>query len=88
MQNLRQHQQTEEWQQRYRRRAGIEGTLSQAVRAFELRQTRYCGLAKTRLQHIVTAVAINLVRLDAWWRGIPHARTRTSHFAALAPAVV
>ena len=88
LQNLRQHQQTEEWQQRYRRRAGIEGTLSQAVRAFELRQTRYCGLAKTRLQHIVTAVAINLVRLDAWWRGIPHARTRTSHFAALAPAVV
>jgi len=63
-------------------------TPPSAVRAFELRQTRYCGLAKTRLQHIVTAVAINLVRLDAWWRGIPHARTRTSHFAALAPAVV
>jgi transposase len=26
-----------------------------------------------------------LVRLDAWLRGIPHARTRTSHFAASAP---
>ena len=31
---------------------------------------------------------MNLVRLDAWWQGIPHARTRTSHFAALAPALV
>lgn len=30
----------------YARRAGIEGTLSQAVRAFGLRRTRYRGLAK------------------------------------------
>ncbi len=44
-------------------RAGIEGTLSQGVRAFELRRCRYLGLAKTHLQHIITAVALNLVRL-------------------------
>jgi len=86
LQDVRQHQQTEAWQRRYRRRAGIEGTLSQAVRAFELRRTRYCGLPKTHLQHVATAVAINLVRLDAWRQGIPHAPTRTSHFAALAAA--
>jgi transposase len=85
LQALRLQQQTELWLARYHRRAGIEGTLSQGVRAFELRRARYFGLAKTRLQHLATAVAINLVRLDAWLRGIPHARTRTSHFAALAP---
>jgi len=86
LQDVRQHQHTEAWQRRYRRRAGIEGTLSQAVRAFGLRRTRYCGLPKTHLQHVATAVAINLVRLDAWRQGIPHAPTRTSHFAALAAA--
>jgi transposase len=87
LQAARQQQATENWQQRYRRRAGVEGTLSQAVRAFELRRTRYIGLARTHLQHVATAVAINLVRLDAWRQGIPHAATRTSHFAALAPAL-
>jgi transposase len=30
-----------EGQQRYQRRAGIEGTISQGVRAFGLRRSRY-----------------------------------------------
>ncbi len=68
------------------KRAGIEGTISQAVRAFELRHSRYLGLAKTHLQHLFTAIAINLVRFDAWLNEVPHAKTRTSRFAALAPA--
>jgi transposase len=34
------------WQERYRRRAGVEGTLSQGVRAFGMRRSRYIGLAK------------------------------------------
>jgi transposase len=85
LQAQRQHQQTAAWQQRYHQRAGIEGTLSQGVRAFALRQARYGGLAKTRLQHILTAVAINVVRLVGWLGGVPHAKTRTSRFAALAP---
>ena len=38
---------SEEGQQRYKRRAGVEGTLSQGVRAFGLRRTRYWGVAKT-----------------------------------------
>ncbi len=33
------------WKQRYRVRAGIEGTLSQGVRAFGMRRSRYIGLA-------------------------------------------
>jgi transposase len=68
----------------YAGRAGVEGTISQGVRLGDLRQTRYWGLAKTRLQHICIAVALNLVRLVAWWRGEQRATTRTSAFAALA----
>src|SRR5262249_19737149 len=36
-----------EGQDVYKRRAGIEGTLSQGVRAFGLRRARYRGLQKT-----------------------------------------
>lgn len=65
-------------------RAGVEGTLSQGVRAYELRETRYIGLAKTHLQHILMAAGINIVRIVAWMQGIPRAKTRVSHFAVLA----
>ncbi|MDQ4077793.1 MAG: transposase, partial [Chloroflexota bacterium] len=74
------------WKARYDKRAGIEGTLSQGVRAFELRQTRYVGLQKTALQHILTAAAINVSRLTNWLTEIPHREVRPSRFAALAPA--
>ena len=67
--------------------ADAPGSRGPSLRAFELRRTRYIGLARTHLQHVATAVAINLVRLDAWRQGIPHAGTRTSHFVALAPAL-
>jgi hypothetical protein len=75
---------TKEGRRRYARRAGIEGTLSQGVRAFGLRRSRYRGLAKTHLQHVATAAAINLERLAAWFRAVPRVATRTSRFAALA----
>lgn len=85
IQALRRHQQTPAWKVHYNGRAGIEGTLSQGIRAFGLRAARYRGLAKTHLQHGLTAVAINLVRIVAWLGGVRHAVTRTSRFAALAP---
>jgi transposase len=75
---------TKEGRRRYARRAGIEGTLSQGVRAFGLRRARYRGLAKTHLQHVATTAAIDLERLAAWFRAVPRAATRTSRFAALA----
>jgi len=68
-------------------RAGIEGTLSQGVRTFELRRSRYIGLAKTHVQHVATAAAINLARLADWFAGIPKAQTRQTKFAALAASV-
>ncbi len=54
------------------------------VKAFGLRKARYTGLAKVHLQHLMTAVAINVVRMVAWLQGLPNARTRTSRFASLA----
>jgi transposase len=77
---------SEDGRQRYQCRAGVEGTLSQGVRAFGLRRTRFRGLAKTHLQHIATAAAIHIDRIVAWLEERPRAKTRTSRFAALAPA--
>jgi transposase len=77
---------TKEGRRAYARRAGIEGTLSQGVRAFGLRRSRYRGLARTHLQHVATAAAIDLQRLAAWFGAVPRAATRTSRFAALAAA--
>jgi transposase len=77
---------SEEGIERYKQRAGIEGTLSQGVRAFELRRTRYRGLPKTHMQHVAIAAAINVDRIVAWLDERPRATTRTSRFAALAPA--
>lgn len=80
---LRQQVQTDQFLQTYRKRAGIEGTLSQAVRRCDLRFARYLGLAKTHLQHVAIAAAINLSRISAWLSETPLAQTRTSRFAAL-----
>lgn len=84
LQARRQEQATAAFQHLYARRAGVEGTISQAVRAFGLRQARYLGLAKTHLQQVGSAVALNLSRLHRWHLDTPRAQTRTSHFAALA----
>jgi hypothetical protein len=36
-----------------------------AIRRYGLRQARFVGLAKARLQHILTAVAIDFLRISA-----------------------
>jgi transposase len=87
IQTVRQAQLTKEWKSRYNVRAGIEGTLSQGIRVFGMRRTRYIGLAKTHLQHLLTAAAMNVVRLANWLAGIPHAKTRISRFAKINPAI-
>lgn len=84
LQTIRLSQNTDEWKERYKVRAGVEGTLSQGINAFGLREARYRGLPKVRLQHQITAIGINVVRIVSWLNGIPHAVTRISRFAALA----
>ena len=77
-----------EFQEQYAARAGIESTHEQAIHRCGLRRSRYIGLAKTHLQHVITAVAVNLVRLEEWWNGIPLAPPRRSRFAVLRPLAV
>jgi transposase len=74
------------WQQRYHVRAGVEGTLSQGVRALGMRRGRYIGLAKTGLQQVCTAAGMNVLRIVHWLDGQPRAKTRVTRFAALAQA--
>jgi transposase len=74
------------WQGRYRRRAGVEGTLSQGVRAFGMRRSRYIGLAKSGLQQVCIAAAMNASRVVRWLDGLPRAKTRVTRFAALGQA--
>ncbi|MGU3330820.1 transposase [Methylobacterium mesophilicum] len=47
------------WKEQYRVRAGMAGTLSQGVRAFDLRRSSYIGQAKTGLQHVCVAAAMS-----------------------------
>ncbi|MFI2370044.1 IS1182 family transposase [Streptomyces sp. NPDC018833] len=86
VQAARAEQRTDTWKDRYKIRAGVEGTISQGVQRCGLRRSRYRGLAKTSLHHRLTGAAINLARIDAHLTGTARARTRTSHFAALCPA--
>jgi transposase len=76
-------EQTDDFKVAYAQRAGVEGTHSQAVRVCGVRRSRYIGLPKTHLQHILSAVAINLLRITAWLNGTPLAPTRQSSFARL-----
>ncbi len=74
---------TEEYAAEYARRAGVEGTISQGVRHGGMRRTRYIGLAKTSLGHIVTATAVNVLRISDWLAAGPRATTPHSAFANL-----
>lgn len=79
----RAREQTAEFVAEYARRAGVEGTIAQSVRACGIRRTRYVGHAKTHLAHLMSAAAINIVRLLRWIAGEPKAQTRFSAFAQL-----
>lgn len=85
LQQARTQQKTHEFKQLYKKRAGVEGTISQGTRSYGLRSSRYIGQAKTHLQNTISAVAMDLVRLAHWFNNIQPAKTRTSAFAALAP---
>jgi transposase len=71
------------WKDRYKIRAGVEGTIRQATAVTGIRTARYLGLPKTALQHAAAAAAINLTRLNASWTSNPLDRTRTTHLQRL-----
>ena len=84
LQRQRAVQQTPEFRQAYALRSGVEATISQAVRRLPLRQSRYRGLPKVQLQEVVTATALNCLRLYAHVHGVPRGKTWVSHLARLA----
>ncbi|WP_275902430.1 transposase [Streptomyces sp. S1D4-23] len=83
LEERRAEQQTDEWKARYDVRAGVEGTISQAVRRTHLRRTPYQGQHKTHLANVLSATALNLTRIDAWLNNTPLGTTRVSHLARL-----
>jgi transposase len=87
IQAARQRQETPEFKAQYALRSGVESSLSQGIRRFALRQSRYRGLARTHLQHLLTATAMNIVRVIAWLKGEPFGerRRKPGYFARLAP---
>jgi len=74
---------TDDFKTEYAKRAGVEGTLAQAVRTCEVRRSRYIGIGRTHLDHLMTGAALNIVRLLSWLAGVPKAKTRLSPFAQL-----
>jgi transposase len=84
LREMRRRQETAEWKGGYRRRRASSTLSKQSARMNYVR--RAIGQAKTRLQHVLTALGLNLVRMAAWFSRPHHAMSRVSHFAALAPA--
>lgn len=87
LQAARDAQETPAFREHYAARAGVEGTIAQAVRVCHLRQARYVGLAKLKLQHILSAAALNVVRVTSWLEDPTMATTRHSPFLHLLPDV-
>ena len=87
LQAARQRQETPQFKAQYALRAGVESSLSQGIRRFDLRRSRYLGLARTHLQQLLTATAMNVVRVIAWLWGEPlgERRRQPGHLAQLAP---
>jgi transposase len=83
LQQRREFEQSAEYARAYARRAGVEGTISQGTRRCGLRRSRYLGLAKTHLGHVLTAAALNLLRAADWLAGVARAHTRPWRFAVL-----
>ncbi|TMD30496.1 MAG: hypothetical protein E6J04_12625, partial [Chloroflexi bacterium] len=65
LQQARDREQTPEFRAVYAKRAGVEGTIAQAVRTCEMRRARYIGSKKLRLQAFFTATAMNILRACA-----------------------
>jgi hypothetical protein len=57
-------QQDPAWHKRYAVRSGIEGTVCEFAHGHGMRHSRYRGQPKAHLQHVLTAIAVNIERLS------------------------
>jgi hypothetical protein len=81
----RREQTTDAWKQAYAAR-GCGGHHLPGRRRLRHPHRRISGLAKTHLQIILKAAAVNLARADEWLRGTVRAGTRPNPLAALRQA--
>jgi transposase len=84
LKQARQQEKTPEFAALYGKRSGVEGTISQVTQRTGAHQARYVGLAKTHLQQVFSATAVNLARAINWLNEVPRAQTRRSRLARLA----
>ncbi|MEV6148012.1 transposase [Streptomyces sp. NPDC051992] len=61
---VRAEQQTPDWKTRYAVRSGVESTMNEFVHGYGMRQCHYRGQPKAHLQHVLTAIAVNIERLS------------------------
>jgi hypothetical protein len=61
---VRAEQQTHEWKARYAVRPGMEGAVNEFAHGHGMRRCRYRGQPKAQLQHVLTAIAVNIERLS------------------------
>ncbi|WP_308288932.1 transposase [Streptomyces humicola] len=61
---VRTEQQTPDWKVRYAVRSGVEGTINEFAHGHGMRHCRYRGQPKAHLQHVLTAIAVNIERLS------------------------
>lgn len=71
---VRAEQQTPDWQARYAVRSGVESTVNEFAHGHGMRRCRYRGQPKAHLQHVFTAIAVNIERLS----GLPPSGETTS----------
>jgi transposase len=83
LEQARKAEKTESFKEKYRIRAGIEGTISMAVRACDLRHSPFIGLQKTSLHALLVASALNIIRALNWLNDLPLATTRKSTLAKM-----
>jgi transposase len=57
-------QQDPAWRKRYAVRSGVEGTVCELAHGHSMRHCRYRGQPKAHLQHVLTAIAVNIERLS------------------------
>ncbi|SDP36179.1 Transposase DDE domain-containing protein [Actinacidiphila guanduensis] len=62
---VRADQQTPGWKARYAVRSGVESTMNEFVHGHGMRHCRYRGQPKAHLQHVLTAIAVNIERLSS-----------------------
>lgn len=61
----RTEQDSPERRRTYAVRSGIEGMINEFAHGHEMRRCRYRGLDKTHVQHVLTAIAVNIERLSS-----------------------